>query len=104
MLSKFGKKVENGGTGDVEVGCVDCGGGDGMVVFVEGWVGVGENCCGCEVAGCFSGVAKFSIALDIGIGDCRILFSRCSTRFVCFTVLSISGSNTNGDDFPEFRV
>ena len=76
MLSRFGKKVENDGTGDVEVGCVECSGGDsgtGMVVFGERWVGVGENCCcGSGSCGCFSGVVEFSIVLDVGIGDCRI--------------------------------
>ena len=37
-LSRFGKKVENGGTGVVDVGCVDCGGGGGFgrLVFGEG--------------------------------------------------------------------
>ena len=72
MLSKFGKKVENDGTGDVEVGCVDCGGGGetGMVVFGEGWVGVGENCCcGSGSCGCFSRVAEFSIVLSVDVGD-----------------------------------
>ncbi|MFS7987241.1 hypothetical protein Hanom_Chr11g01020141 [Helianthus anomalus] len=58
---------------------------------------------GCD-SGCFSGVAEFSIVLSVGVGDCKILFSRCITLLVCFTVLWISGSNTNGDDFSEFRV